>query len=182
MAAYISSGHLVVIPTDTLYGLGCNAFDDAAIRQLFRVKQRPLHKAIPILLADPSDLHKVVAYVPPIAQNFISQHWPGALTLILPKAPHLPPTLSPDDTVAVRIPDHETARAVIRAAGGALAITSANLSGQAPAQTAGQALACLHGLVTAVLDAGPTTTDLASTVLDCTGREPVVLRQGPVII
>lgn len=181
-AVYVRAGGLVVIPTDTLYGVGCNAFDEVAVRRLYQVKQRPFHKAIPILLADPDDLHKVSSFVPPTAQKYIAQYWPGALTIVLPKRPDLPPGLSPNDTIAVRIPDHETARAVIRAAGGAMAVTSANLSGEPPAATAGQALAYLDGLVTAVLDAGPSPRGQASTVLDCTGSEPTVLRQGPVKI
>jgi len=181
-AVYVRAGGLVVIPTDTLYGVGCNAFDETAIRRLYQVKQRPFSKAIPVLLADPEDLHKVTSFVPPLAQSFIDQYWPGALTIVLPKRAELPPSLSPDDTIAVRIPDHEAARAVIRAAGGAMAVTSANLSGEPPAETAVQALAYLDGLVTAVLDAGRAPMGQASTVLDCTISEPVVLRQGPVKI
>ncbi len=181
-AVCVRAGQLVVIPTDTLYGVGCDAFDDTAIRYLYQIKQRSLHKAIPILLADPADLHKVAQVVPTIAQTYIARYWPGALTIVLPKRLDLPPALSPDDTIAVRIPDHEVARTVIRAAGGAMAVTSANLSGQPPAETAEQALAYLGGLVTAVLDAGPAPMGMASTVIDCTGAKPVVLRQGPVVI
>jgi L-threonylcarbamoyladenylate synthase len=181
-AVYVRAGGLVVIPTDTLYGVGCHAFNEAAIRRLYQTKQRPLHKAIPVLLADPDDLHKVASFVPPAAQKYISRYWPGALTIVLPKRADLPPSLSPDNTIAVRIPDHEAARAVIRAAGGAMAVTSANLSGEPPAATAVQALVYLDGLVTAVLDAGPAPMGQASTVLDCTGAEPTVLRQGPVTI
>ncbi len=181
-AVYVSAGQLVVIPTDTLYGVGCQAFNDAAIRRLYQIKQRPLNKAIPILLADLTDILKIAQSVPEVAQTIITRHWPGALTLVLPKRQGLPPALSPDETIAVRIPNHEVARAVIRAAGGAMAVTSANLSGQPPAETAGQALAYLDGLVTAVLDDGPAPMGMASTVIDCTGTIPVVLRHGPVII
>lgn len=181
-AVYVCSGKLVVIPTDTVYGVGCHALDDAAIRRLFQIKQRPLYKAIPVLLADDTDLEKVTFPVSPTAQRYMAQYWPGALTIVLPKRPGLPAALSPDDTIAVRIPDHEAARAVIRAAGGVMAVTSANLSGQSPAETAEQAMAQLGGLVTAVLDDGPAPMGLASTVIDCTRTKPVVLRQGPVVI
>jgi L-threonylcarbamoyladenylate synthase len=181
-AAYLQTGQLVVIPTDTLYGLACAALDEAAIRELYRVKQRPFHKAIPILLADLKDLHKVVEEVPALALPYIAQHWPGPLTIVLPKREGLPPSLSPDNTIAVRIPDHEVARAVIRAAGGVAAVTSANLSGQPAAETAVQALAYLGGWVTAVLDAGPAPMGQASTVIDCTGETAVLLRPGPVVI
>jgi L-threonylcarbamoyladenylate synthase len=181
-AVYLQIGQLVVIPTDTLYGLASAALDETAIRELYRVKQRPLHKAIPILLADLSDLHKVVQSVPDLAQPYIARYWPGSLTIVLPKRDALPPSLSPDSTIAVRIPDHQVARAVIRAAGGVVAVTSANLSGQPAAETAAQALAYLNGRVTAVLDAGPAPKGQASTVIDCTGETAVVLRQGPVVI
>lgn len=182
MAVFVCTGKLVVIPTDTVYGVGCHALDDAAIRRLYQIKQRPLYKAIPVLLADIADLEKVANHLPLMAQEYINKHWPGALTIVLPKRAGLPPALSPDDTIAVRIPDHQAARAVIRAAGGVMAVTSANLSGQPPAETAEQALAQLGGLVTAVLDDGPSPKGLASTVIDCTGDSPVVLRQGPVVI
>ncbi len=182
MAVFACTGKLVVIPTDTVYGVGCHALDDAAIRRLYQIKQRPLYKAIPVLLADIADLEKVANHLPLMAQEYINKHWPGALTIVLPKRAGLPPALSPDDTIAVRIPDHQAARAVIRAAGGVMAVTSANLSGQPPAETAEQALAQLGGLVTAVLDDGPSPKGLASTVIDCTGDSPVVLRQGPVVI
>ncbi|HRQ41939.1 MAG TPA: L-threonylcarbamoyladenylate synthase [Chloroflexota bacterium] len=181
-AVYVCAGKLVVIPTDTVYGVGCHALDEAAIRRLYQIKQRALYKAIPVLLADVSDLEKIALPVSPIVQRYITQYWPGALTIVLPKRPGLPPALSPDDTIAVRIPNHEAARAVIRRAGGAMAVTSANLSGQPPAETAEQAMSHLGGLVTAVLDDGPSPMGLASTVIDCTGTKPVVLRQGPVVI
>lgn len=181
-AVYVKAGHLVVIPTDTVYGVGCNAFHREAIIELYRVKQRPWQKAIPILLADVSALPEVARRVPESALVFIAQHWPGPLTIVLPKRLDLPDVLSPEDTVAVRIPQHEAARAVIRAAGGAMAVTSANLSGQPPAITAGEALAALGGLVTAVLDAGPAPRGQASTIIDCTGQAPVILRPGPAVI
>ncbi|MCP4363441.1 MAG: threonylcarbamoyl-AMP synthase [Chloroflexi bacterium] len=179
VADYVNNGHIVVIPTDTVYGVGCDALNEAAICELYRIKQRPTHKAIPILLADASGLQQAAAYIPEIARPYIAQYWPGPLTIILPKHPHLPAVLSEDETIAVRIPGHEIARAVIRAAGGAMAVTSANLSGQPVAETAEQALNYFDGMAAAVLDAGPAPAALASTVLDCTGSQPVILREGP---
>lgn len=177
-AVFAQNGGLVVIPTDTVYGIGCDALQNDAILQLYRVKQRPLHKAIPVLLADISDLASVVSHVPLVARPFIERYWPGPLTIILPKKAGLPPALSASDTLAVRIPAHETARAVIRAVGGAMAVTSANLSNAPAAQTAVTALATFCGLVTAVLDDGPTPGPLASTIIDCTQQLPTILRQG----
>ncbi len=179
-AAYVRHGRLVVLPTDTVYGVGCAAFDEAAIRRLYAVKQRPYHKAIPILLADLADLTAVTAHVPPLAQALIQRYWPGPLTIILPKHPKLPGVLSPNEGIAVRIPDHAVARALIKAAGGAMAVTSANRSGQPAAQTAVQAAAYLEDGVTAVLDDGPAPMGQASTIVDCTGDDMRLIRSGPI--
>jgi L-threonylcarbamoyladenylate synthase len=182
IAEYITTGHIVGLPTDTVYGVGCAAFNEAAIRRLYRVKQRPLHRAIPLLIADFTDLLKVTSSLPTMAGPYITKYWPGPLTIVLPKHPELPDILSTDDTVAVRVPNHTVARTVIRMAGGAMAVTSANLSGQPPAETAEQVLVYLNGLITAVLDAGSTPMGQASTVIDCTGSEPKIIREGPIKI
>ena len=179
-AAEARAGNLIVIPTDTLYGLAGVAFNAAAVRAIYAAKQRPFNKPIPILLADSHDLDRVVRTVPDVARSFINQFWPGPLTLLLPKHPDLPAEISNNDSVAVRIPDSRVGREIIRAAGGALAVTSANLSGQAPAETAVDALNQLAGWVTAVVDDGPSPHAAASTILDCTGDELKLLREGPI--
>ena len=179
-AAEARAGNLIVIPTDTLYGLACDAFNPTAVRAIYAAKQRPYSKPIPILLADSGDLHRVVRTVPPVAQALINQYWPGPLTLLLPKHPDLPAEISYNDSVAVRIPNSQVGREIIRAAGGAMAVTSANLTGQEPAETAVDALNKLAGWVTAVVDDGPSPHGAASTILDCTGEELKILRQGPV--
>ena len=179
-AAEVRAGHLIVIPTDTLYGLAGDAFNSAAVRAIYVTKQRPFSKPLPILLADSADLPRVVRTVPPIARVLINQYWPGPLTLLLPKHPELPAEISNNDSVAVRIPNNQVAREIIRAAGGALAVTSANLSGHPPAETAAEALAELAGFVTAVVDDGPAPHAAASTILDCTGHELKILREGPI--
>lgn len=179
-AAEARAGHLIVIPTDTLYGLAGDAFNPAAIRAIYAAKRRDNAKAIPVLLADSTDLPRVARFVPPVAQTFINQYWPGPLTILLPKHPALPAEISHNDAIAVRIPDNPVARDIIRAAGGALAVTSANLSGQQPAETAVDALNQLAGWVTAVIDDGPSPHSVASTILDCTGHELKILREGPI--
>ena len=181
-AEAIKQGDLVVFPTDTLYGVGVDAFSETAVAKLYAAKKRPFSKGIPILLADIDDLNKVVASVPHTARAYIEQYWPGPLTLILPKADHLPANISPNQGIAVRIPDHSDGRAFIRAAGGALATSSANLSGQPPATTANQALAQLNGMATIILDAGPSPQQVASTIIDCTGPTLTIVRQGPLPI
>ena len=178
-ADLLRRGLPVVLPTDTVYGVGVLPFDAAAIDLLYAIKGRPAEKGIPILLGDVADVAHVAGIIPPAAAALMAHFWPGPLTLIVPRRPELPANLSPDDTIAVRVPDHALARALIRAAGGAVAATSANVSGQPPARAADEALAVLGGRVAAVLDDGPSPGGMASTVVDCTVDPPVVRRAGP---
>jgi L-threonylcarbamoyladenylate synthase len=178
-AAWLRRGYPVVFPTDTVYGVGVTPFDEAAVEWLYAVKGRPTSKGIPILLAAADDLESVAATIPPAARELIDRFWPGPLTLVVPRRAELPANLSPDDTIAVRLPDHAVARAVIRAAGGAVATSSANRSGQPPALSGAAAADALGGAVAAVLDDGPSPGGMASTVVDCTGSRPVITREGP---
>lgn len=178
-AERLRRGLPVVLPTDTVYGVGVLPFDAAAIDRLYAVKGRPAEKGIPVLLGDVADVAHVAGVIPLAAAALMAHFWPGPLTLVVPRRPDLPTNLSPDDTVAVRVPDHAVARALIRAAGGAVAATSANVSGQPPARSADEVLAELGGSVAAVLDDGLSPGGVASTVVDCTTERPVVLRVGP---
>jgi L-threonylcarbamoyladenylate synthase len=178
-AVLIDAGQVVAFPTDTLYGVGVNPFDAAAIERLYIVKGRSLDKGIPILLADEADLARVAVNIPDLAYRLIAAHWPGPLTLIVPKHPDLPANISPNENIAVRIPDHEVGRELIRQAGGCVATTSANLSGEPAATTAVEAYDALQDMIAAVLDGGPVAHGLSSTILDCTVDPPVVLRPGP---
>lgn len=179
VADLLQRGLPVVFPTDTVYGVGVLPFDAAALARLYAAKGRPAEKGIPVLLGDVADVAHVAGIIPPAAAALMAHFWPGPLTLIVPRRPELPANLSPDDTIAVRVPDHALARALIRAAGGAVAATSANVSGQPPARAADEALAVLGGRVAAVLDDGPSPGGMASTVVDCTVDPPVVRRAGP---
>jgi len=178
-AVWLRRGLPVVFPTDTVYGVGVLPFDAAAVDRLYSAKGRPAEKGIPILLADASDLVQVARHVPAAAEALMAAHWPGPLTLIVPRRPELPDNLSPDDTVAVRVPDHPVARALIRAAGGAVATTSANRSGEPPASSGMAALAALGAYVAAVLDDGPSPGGVASTIVNCTVEPLAILRAGP---
>jgi len=178
-AERLRRGLPVVLPTDTVYGVGVLPFDAAAIDRLYAVKGRPAEKGIPVLLGDVADVAYVAGIIPPSAAALMAHFWPGPLTLVVPRSADLPANLSPDDTVAVRVPDHPVARALIRAAGGAVAASSANLSDQPPALTADEVLATLGGRVAAVLDDGPSPGGVASTVVDCTVDPPVIRRAGP---
>ena len=174
-------GGLVAFPTDTVYGVGSLAFDQAAIELIYVAKDRPLEKAIPILIGDVGDLEKVAVDIPPLARRLAARFWPGPLTIILPKRPDLPPAISATSTVGVRVPDHAVARALLRAAG-PMAVTSANLSGRESPRTAGEALAQLGGRIPLVVDGGGTPGGIASTVVDVLGAEPVILRAGPITL
>ena len=175
----LGAGGLVAFPTDTVYGLGALAFDAKAVEGIYAAKGRPEEKAIPVLLGDAEDLPKVISNLPPMAVKLISRFWPGPLTLILPKKPTLPEAVSATPTVAVRVPDHPVARALLCAAG-PMAVTSANLSGKPGACTAQEVLAQLAGKIALIIDGGKTPGGLPSTLVDCTGAEPVLLRDGPI--
>lgn len=178
-AAYLRAGRLVVFPTDTLYGVGADPFNENAIEALYRAKERSFEKGIPILLADTTDIGKVARNIPAVAQKLLDRFWPGPLTLIVPRHATLPPNISPNENIALRLPDNTIARSIIRAAGGALATTSANRSGERPAHNATEAQKALDGLVAAVVDGGPVAGGIPSTIVDCTAVSPRILRQGP---
>ncbi len=179
-ADWLRQGRLVAFPTDTVYGVGVDAFNGLAIEKLYAAKKRPFSKGIPILLADLADLDKVAASVSTSARTFIDQFWPGPLTLIVSRHPDLPAIISPNDGIAVRLPACATARALIRAAGGAVAATSANRSGDEPALSGVEAMEKLAGLVTAVLNDGPSPGGISSTIVDCRGSDPIIVREGPI--
>ena len=143
------------------------------------VKGRNNQKAIAILIGAVSDLGLVTRIMTPLAENLARFFWPGPLTLIVPSSPALPVNLSPTPTVGVRMPDHPVALALLRQSG-PLAVTSANLSGGENAKTAQEVLLQLDGRIHLVLDGGPTPGGVPSTVVDCTNKDPLVVRAGPI--
>jgi L-threonylcarbamoyladenylate synthase len=176
----IGRGDLIVIPTDTVYGVACSPFDEEAITRLYAAKQRAPEKALPVLLADPGDALRVATSFPPLAARLIARFWPGALTITLPKRDGLPPNLSAYDSIGVRVPDHIALRSLIRAAGGALAVSSANISGMASPTNVQQAAAMLGDCVAVYLDGGTMPGSLASTVVEAHGSDVKIVREGPV--
>lgn len=179
-AQLIQAGELIVFPTDTVYGIGCDPYNRQAVEQLHEAKQRSLDKGIPVLVADLANLERMVAEVPAQALPLIQQFMPGSLTLILPKKPDLPPNLSPNDGIAIRIPGSVITRNLLQMAGGAIATSSANLSGQPAARTAQEARSQLGEKVALILDGGNSPQEMASTIVDC--RQPVLrlIRLGPI--
>ncbi len=177
----LQNGGIVAFPTDTVYGLGALAFNNTAIESIYIAKDRPIEKAIPILIADVDDLEMVAVDIPMMARIFASRFWPGPLTCVVPKKQTLPLAVSATSTVAVRIPNHNDARAILHAVG-PMAVTSANISGKASPSTAQEVYDQLNGRISLILDGGKTPGGIPSTLVDCTGKSPVILRDGPITI
>jgi len=175
----LASGRVVAFPTDTVYGLGANPWDDVAVRHLYEVKERPLDLPIPLLLSDGEELRRV-GRLPESCQGLPERFWPGGLTLVVPKTEAVSSAVSNRPTVALRVPDHELARRLIREAGGVLAVTSANLSGGVSPRTAGGVAAQLGGRISLIVDGGPSEVGVASTIVDCSVAPPRLLRRGAV--
>ena len=175
----LNQGGLVAFPTDTVYGLGAFVFDGKAVESIYIAKDRPIEKAIPVLIGDGDDMQRVGTDIPEIAYRLATRFWPGPLTVVIPKKPTLPESVSATDTVGVRVPDHDVARALLRAAG-PMAVTSANISGQPSASTTEEVFAQLGGRIDLILDGGRTPGGVPSTLIDCTGNQLEILRAGPI--
>jgi len=175
----LQKGGLVAFPTDTVYGLSALAFDGKAVELIYAAKDRPIEKAIPVLIADQEDMEKVGMNIPKTAYILASRFWPGPLTCIIPKKPTLPQSVSATSTVGVRVPDHDLARALLRVAG-PMAVTSANISGQQSPSTAEEVFSQLSGRIDLIIDGGKTPGGIPSTVVDCMGEEIKILREGPI--
>ena len=178
-AELLRRGGVVAFPTDTVYGVGAMAFDENAVEMLYEVKQRSIEKAIPILIGDLSQLKQVALDVTATAEKLARRFWPGPLTMVLPRHPSIPDIVTPLPTVGVRIPNLARTQELLRLTG-PLAVTSANLSGQASPSTAHDVEAQLGGRIPLILDGGATPGGTPSTVLDCTKDPPVILREGPI--
>lgn len=176
----VRSGQLVVLPTDTVYGLGCDAFSAAAVRGLLDAKDRGRDMPVPVLVGSWSTVDGLVLGVSPQARRLIEAFWPGGLSLVLPHAPSLAWDLGDTrGTVMLRMPLHPVALELLREAG-PMAVSSANRSGHPPATTSDEAREQLGDRVGVILDGGPSGEPVASTIVDLTGQDPLVLREGAV--
>ena len=175
----LKAGGVIAFPTDTVYGLGSDAFNIGAVERIYRVKRRPRHLPLPVLLADSSQLASIAESVPGIAQFLARRFWPGGLTLVLPKKSSFSDIITAgSDKVAVRIPDHVVPLALIRGLDAPVIGTSANVSDEPSPVTAEEVEQQLGGQIDLIIDMGKCPGGLESTVLDVTGSTPVILRQG----
>ena len=179
-AEAVRGGEVVVLPTDTVYGVGADAFDSDAVAAVLAAKGRGREMPLPVLIPNPQTVDGLAAGVPAYARDLIKAFWPGPLTLVLQSQSSLMWDLGESNgTVALRMPQNDTALRLL-AEVGPMAVTSANLTGQPPAQTVLDAATQLGSVVSVYLDAGPSGGSLASTILDCTRDSPVILRAGAV--
>ncbi len=176
----VRDGRLLVLPTDTVYGVGADAFDHVAVAMVLAAKHRGREMPPPVLVPSPRTVDGLATGVPMYAKILMRRFWPGGLTLVLRAQPSLTWDIGETNgTVALRMPQDDIALAVLSETG-PMAVTSANLSGQPAATTAQEAQEQLGGAVSLYLDGGPREGTAASTIVDCTGEEPVVLRHGVV--
>ena len=178
--AVVRDGGLVAFPTDTVYGLGGLASRAGAVEAIFLAKVRPEERSIPILVAGWTEVRGVALPAPP-AERLAAAFWPGPLTIVMERDPSLPAAIGPKGTVGVRAPNHAVALALLREAG-PLATSSANLSGDPSPRTAADVLGTLGGRIDLLIDGGQTPGGRPSTVVDCTGEMPRLLRSGPITL
>jgi L-threonylcarbamoyladenylate synthase len=176
----LKGSRLVVLPTDTVYGIGADAFDGAAVAALLAAKGRGRDMPVPVLVGSWHTIDGLVYSVPPSARELIRAFWPGALSLVVRQAPSLQWDLGDaNGTVMLRMPLHPVAIELLREVG-PMAVSSANVSGRPAAVTAADARNQLGDLVEVYLEAGPSARQAASTIVDLTGTQPRVLREGPI--
>ena len=178
-AGVIRNGGVVAHPTETVYGLAADVFNPAAVRRVFAAKGRPPGKALIVAVATREDLARLVRELVPGAEALMDAFWPGPLTLVLPRRTEVPDLVTGGGNgVAVRMPAHPVALALIRAAGVPVTTTSANLSGRQPPVTAMEVRSQLWGRIDVLLDGGPAGSGTPSTVLDMTSPVPTLVRVG----
>jgi L-threonylcarbamoyladenylate synthase len=178
-AGIIKRGGLVAFPTETVYGLGADALNPNAVKALFKAKKRPPDNPPIVHVSNLETVYKLTKDIPREAELLIERFWPGPLTLIFKRSEIVPEvTVSGLDTIAIRMPKHNVALALIRESGCPIAAPSANLAGRPSPTTAQHVLEDLNGRIDAILDAGPTKIGIESTVLDLTVKPPQILRPG----
>ncbi len=182
-AKFILRGDIVAFPTETVYGLGANIFDEKALRKIFAAKKRPVDNPFIAHVADIANISLLAKRITPAAKKFIKHFFPGPLTIILPKRSSVPFIATAGlATIGIRMPRHSAAIALLKACGVPLAAPSANLSGRPSSTTWQSVQADLDGGISCILQGSQTKFGLESTVVDCTGRVPEVLRTGAITL
>lgn len=182
-AEVVKRGGLVAFPTETVYGLGADAFNPESVRKIYEVKGRPLDNPIIVHISSKDMLGQVAAVVPELAWRLISKFWPGPLTLVLKRSPSLPEaTVAGLETVAVRMPRHRVALRLIEETGRPIAAPSANLSGSPSPTRPEHVIKDLHGKIDVIIDGGETEIGLESTVLSLVSEPPMILRPGGITL
>lgn len=174
----LQKGGVIAFPTDTVYGLGADAFNSTAVERIYEIKNRPKHRQLPLLIADVEQLTTLAKPIPEIAWFLARRFWPGGLTLVLSKTDSLPVYLASGPTMAVRVPNHPVCLALIQHLGNPIIGTSANISGQPTALTAEEVGQQLGGKIDLIINGGKCPGGKESTVVDVTHEAPVILRQG----
>jgi len=180
-AECLRGGGLVAFPTETVYGLGAHALDRRALQRVFAAKERPAHDPLIVHVAVIDDIEPLVIDIPRIVPELAARFWPGPLTLVLRRSERVPDEVTAGlDTVAIRVPSHPIAQALLRSAQLAIAAPSANRFSRPSPTRAAHVLADLADRIDMILDGGPTTVGLESTVVDLTQQPPMVLRPGAI--
>jgi L-threonylcarbamoyladenylate synthase len=174
----LQKGGVIAFPTDTVYGLGADAFNPTAVERIYEIKNRPKYQQFPLLIADIERLVSLAEPIPEIAWFLARRFWPGGLTLVLPKTDSLPAYLASRPTIAVRIPNHPACQALIQHLGNPIIGTSANISDQPSALTAEEVAQQLGGKIDLIINGGKCPGGKESTIVDVTREAPVILRQG----
>jgi L-threonylcarbamoyladenylate synthase len=174
----LQKGGVIAFPTDTVYGLGADAFNATAVERIYEIKNRPKHRQLPLLIADVEQLTALADPIPEIAWFLARRFWPGGLTLVLSKTDSAPAYLAPGPTIAVRVPDHVVCLAIIQHLGNPIIGTSANISGEPPTLTADEVRQQLGGKIDFIINGGKCPGGKESTVVDITQESPIILRQG----
>ncbi|MCE5286533.1 MAG: threonylcarbamoyl-AMP synthase [Pelosinus sp.] len=182
-AANLRSGKLVAFPTETVYGLGANGFDEQAVKSIYQAKGRPSDNPLILHIAAVHEVEKLTQNISANARALMAAYWPGPLTIILERSKIIPNAVTGGlDTVAIRMPSSIVARELIRLAGIPVAAPSANVSGRPSPTNADDVLVDLSGKIAVVLDAGPCDIGVESTIVDCTTPVPTILRPGGITL
>lgn len=182
-AEAIAAGKVVAIPTDTVYGLAASLSRPEALARIFEIKARDPRRVLPVLISSADQVSHLTTDLDPDVPLLLATYWPGPLTVVVPALAGMPSAVAgPDGTIGLRVPNHPAAITVIERAGGAIACTSANLSGDLPARTAADVYDVLGSQLDVILDGGPTPGGTPSTVIRATGGRISLLREGAIPI